>query len=187
MALLVQWTASVSLKESSSRESTASHWPAVTPSVFPRRSGFKLQTLVTQLNLRKGEWYHDWDFYLPQSKQVVKSNVLSPPPLTHTLSSVSGGHFPNSCFVLAPCLLMPVWCLTVVFPPEIRYVLIGSGIGLFLVAGFIIVIVCIIRKQVHDNSTGEVMGWVLWISLSYTEITWKWGGWRKYDSVLCVK
>ncbi|XP_041819141.1 transmembrane protein 273-like [Chelmon rostratus] len=39
---------------------------------------------------------------------------------------------------------------------EIRYVLIGSGIGLFLVAGFIIVIVCIIRKQVHDNSTGPI-------------------------------
>ncbi|XP_076616597.1 uncharacterized protein LOC143339313 [Chaetodon auriga] len=36
---------------------------------------------------------------------------------------------------------------------EIQYVLIGCGIGLLLVAGFIIVIVCIIRKQVQDNST----------------------------------
>ncbi|XP_035523161.1 transmembrane protein 273-like [Morone saxatilis] len=36
---------------------------------------------------------------------------------------------------------------------DIKYVLIGAGIGLFLVAGFIILKVCSIRKQVNDNVT----------------------------------
>uniref|UniRef100_A0A8C4NJZ0 Uncharacterized protein n=1 Tax=Dicentrarchus labrax TaxID=13489 RepID=A0A8C4NJZ0_DICLA len=59
-----------------------------------------------------------------------------------SLLNVSGGlnrswHFPNSCSVAS----------------YIKYVLIGVGIGLFLVAGFIILKVCSIRKQVHDNVT----------------------------------
>ncbi|KAK2820895.1 hypothetical protein Q5P01_023854 [Channa striata] len=35
---------------------------------------------------------------------------------------------------------------------DIKYVLIGAGIGLLLVALFIIGKVCIIRKHVHDNT-----------------------------------
>ncbi|XP_051795827.1 transmembrane protein 273-like [Acanthochromis polyacanthus] len=34
---------------------------------------------------------------------------------------------------------------------EIKYVLIGCGIGLFLVVGFILMKVCIIRKQVCET------------------------------------
>ncbi|XP_018541053.1 uncharacterized protein tmem273 isoform X1 [Lates calcarifer] len=37
--------------------------------------------------------------------------------------------------------------------PDIKYALIGGGIGLFLAAGFIIIKVCIIRKHIRDNST----------------------------------
>ena len=56
---------------------------------------------------------------------------------------------------------MAVRCVLVAPPPpDFKYVLIGGGIGLFLVAGFIIVKVCIIRKQLRDNTPGEGGG--LW-------------------------
>ncbi|KAK2885065.1 transmembrane protein 273-like [Channa argus] len=35
---------------------------------------------------------------------------------------------------------------------DIKYVLVGAGIGLLLVALFIIAKICIIRKHVHDNT-----------------------------------
>nr|XP_026171549.1 transmembrane protein 273 [Mastacembelus armatus] len=41
--------------------------------------------------------------------------------------------------------------------PEIKYALIGAGIGIFIIAGFIILKICIIRKHVHDNSTVSTM------------------------------
>ncbi|KAM9336792.1 transmembrane protein 273-like isoform 1-T1 [Symphorus nematophorus] len=40
---------------------------------------------------------------------------------------------------------------------DFKYVLIGSGIGLFLVAGFIMVKVCIIRKQIREENTDVSM------------------------------
>ncbi|XP_026207594.1 transmembrane protein 273 isoform X2 [Anabas testudineus] len=38
-------------------------------------------------------------------------------------------------------------------PLDIKYVLIGLGLGLLLAALFVVVKICIIRKHVHDNST----------------------------------
>ncbi|KAM3591997.1 uncharacterized protein V6R79_011061 [Siganus canaliculatus] len=38
---------------------------------------------------------------------------------------------------------------------DMKYVLIGGGIGLFLVALFIVFKVCIIRKQVHEKRRDE--------------------------------
>ncbi|XP_028990625.1 transmembrane protein 273-like [Betta splendens] len=40
---------------------------------------------------------------------------------------------------------------------EIKYVLIGVGLGLLLAALFIIVKICIIRQHVYDNYTEESM------------------------------
>ncbi|XP_042364481.1 transmembrane protein 273-like isoform X2 [Plectropomus leopardus] len=40
---------------------------------------------------------------------------------------------------------------------DIKYVLIGGGIGMFLAAIFIIVMICIIRKHVRNNDTGGNM------------------------------
>uniref|UniRef100_A0A4W6EB54 Uncharacterized protein n=1 Tax=Lates calcarifer TaxID=8187 RepID=A0A4W6EB54_LATCA len=57
------------------------------------------------------------------------------------------------CF--ASCLLLAISCQLIVclfFPPDIKYALIGGGIGLFLAAGFIIIKVCIIRKHIRDNT-----------------------------------
>ncbi|XP_023131314.2 uncharacterized protein LOC111572059 isoform X2 [Amphiprion ocellaris] len=39
---------------------------------------------------------------------------------------------------------------------EIKYVLIGCGIGLFLVVGFILMKVCIIRKQRHQSAPSRL-------------------------------
>uniref|UniRef100_A0A3Q0SPG8 Uncharacterized protein n=1 Tax=Amphilophus citrinellus TaxID=61819 RepID=A0A3Q0SPG8_AMPCI len=44
----------------------------------------------------------------------------------------------------------------VVLLSDIKYVLIGGGIGLFLVALFILTKFCIIRKQMSQNNTGEM-------------------------------
>ncbi|XP_078019485.1 uncharacterized protein LOC144459406 isoform X1 [Epinephelus lanceolatus] len=38
--------------------------------------------------------------------------------------------------------------------PDWKYVLIGGGIGLFLAAGFIIVMACLIRKYMYNGNTG---------------------------------
>lgn len=54
-----------------------------------------------------------------------------------------------------PCLLMAAW-LPLVVLSDIKYVLIGGGIGLLLVAVFIITKICIIRKQVSQNNAGEM-------------------------------
>ncbi|XP_036937093.1 transmembrane protein 273-like isoform X1 [Acanthopagrus latus] len=40
---------------------------------------------------------------------------------------------------------------------DIKYALIGGGIGLFIVAGFIILKVCMIRKQAQENGTDDRM------------------------------
>ncbi|XP_039990442.1 transmembrane protein 273-like [Xiphias gladius] len=39
---------------------------------------------------------------------------------------------------------------------EIKYLLIGAGIGLFLAAVFIVVKVCIIRKHLRENITASL-------------------------------
>ncbi|XP_035853089.1 transmembrane protein 273-like [Sander lucioperca] len=41
--------------------------------------------------------------------------------------------------------------------PEIKYALIGGGIGLFLAAGFIIFKFCIIRKHIRDYNKDGTM------------------------------
>ena len=62
------------------------------------------------------------------------------------------------CSVMAVTLHLVKRCPPVVFsPPDIKYALIGGGLGLFIVAGFIILKVCMIRKQAQENGTGEVM------------------------------
>ncbi|KAL7372205.1 hypothetical protein ABVT39_012069 [Epinephelus coioides] len=38
--------------------------------------------------------------------------------------------------------------------PDWKYALIGGGIGLFLAAGFIIVMACLIRKYMYNGNTG---------------------------------
>ncbi|XP_030256993.1 transmembrane protein 273-like [Sparus aurata] len=40
---------------------------------------------------------------------------------------------------------------------DIKYALIGGGLGLLIVAGFIILKVCMIRKQAQENGTDGVM------------------------------
>lgn len=50
---------------------------------------------------------------------------------------------------------MAAW-LPLVVLSDIKYVLIGGGIGLLLVAVFIITKICIIRKQVSQNNAGEM-------------------------------
>lgn len=47
--------------------------------------------------------------------------------------------------------------LLVVFLLEIKYALIGGGIGLFFALVFILIKIWIIRKQVLENSIGEMM------------------------------
>lgn len=107
--------------------------------------GFVLQTLM-QHDMRIGAWDHDWDVFLDHSKQVVKSSCC----LTGVMLNMSRTHLrPHS----PSCLWL--------FFPDIKYVLIGTGVGLLLAAIFIIVNICLIRKQVqvHD-SIGEVMDWI---------------------------
>uniref|UniRef100_A0A665V811 Uncharacterized protein n=1 Tax=Echeneis naucrates TaxID=173247 RepID=A0A665V811_ECHNA len=84
---------------------------------------------------------------------------------THTCCS--GGLHTSCCYSIRRSALLFLFCILFVarrfyahslsFSPEIKYVMIGCAIGLFFLVGFIIVKLYIIRKHLHDNSTGEVI------------------------------
>lgn len=96
----------------------------------------------------------------------MKSNIHPNPPFIRVPFSASGVVNMSRCVpdftfcsVTAVTLHLVVKrCPPVVFsPPDIKYALIGGGLGLLIVAGFIILKVCMIRKQAQENGTGEVM------------------------------
>lgn len=58
-----------------------------------------------------------------------------------------------------------VYLCIVLFSTELKYALIGVGIGLLLAVGFFLVKACIIRKHVRDNSRGELMEQVVTLQL----------------------